>query len=142
MKKIVLNLTAEPLIKRMEALHTATGLPYSSILINALNAYLEPLPVPDEPAAKPKRRPKPFSPPVIDEVADYFRSRGLMHPTREAKSWMEYYQGRGWKWGTGAGRAIKSWKAVAAQWARGKELGKSDGEPVDFDDEPSDLGLG
>jgi hypothetical protein len=143
-KKIITNLTAQRLIDRLEQYNDDTGLPYASIVILALAEYLPELRA--EPVAVPKKRApskpaKPFVPPTMDELADCFREKhGLRNPTEQAKRWLEYYEARGWKWGTGAGRPIKRWRSVAATWARGKERGQKD-EPVDFDNEPFDLGL-
>ena len=62
---------------------------------------------------KPKeRKASRFTPPTIEEVAEYCRERGN---NIDPQSWMDFYTSNGWKVGK---NAMKDWKAAVRTWER------------------------
>ena len=56
---------------------------------------------------------KRFTPPTVDEVAEYCRERGN---NIDAAHFVDYYSARGWE--LSKGRKLKDWKAAVRTWER------------------------
>lgn len=88
----------------------------------------EPIPVPDKekesPSGMRKSAPR-FSPPTVDQVAEYARSKGLrMDPER----FVDFYASKGWKVGKDP---MKDWQAAARNWAARDRTSKPADVPKD-----------
>ena len=60
-----------------------------------------------------KAKRKRFTPPTLDEVAAYCNER---HNSISPAAFMDYYEARGWKYGTG--KPMADWKAAIRTWER------------------------
>jgi len=64
--------------------------------------------------SKPKRRTVAMKPPTLEEVADFFKSKGVSDYTTEAERFYYYYTGVGWT--VGKNKPMIDWKAAATNW--------------------------
>ena len=70
-----------------------------------------------------KAKRKRFTPPTLDEVAEYCSER---HNTVSPSAFVDYYEARGWKYGTG--KPMADWKAAIRTWERRDKPGSQDGQ--------------
>lgn len=70
-----------------------------------------------------KAKRKRFTPPTLDEVAEYCNER---HNSISPSAFVDYYEARGWKYGTG--RPMADWKAAVRTWERRDKAGGQDGK--------------
>ena len=70
-----------------------------------------------------KAKRKRFAPPTLDEVAEYCNER---HNSISPAAFIDYYEARGWKYGTG--RPMADWKAAVRTWERRDKAGGQDGK--------------
>ena len=70
-----------------------------------------------------KAKRKRFTPPTLDEVAAYCNER---HNTVSPAAFVDYYEARGWKYGTG--KPMADWKAAVRTWERRDKPGSQDGQ--------------
>lgn len=61
---------------------------------------------------------KRFTPPTLDEVAAYCNER---HNSISPAAFVDYYEARGWKYGTG--KPMADWKAAVRTWERRDKAG-------------------
>jgi len=55
-----------------------------------------------------------MKPPTLEEVADFFKSKGVSDYTTEAERFYYYYTGVGWT--VGKNKPMIDWKAAATNW--------------------------
>ena len=61
-----------------------------------------------------------MKPPTLEEVADFFKSKGVSNYKTQAEQFYYYYTGVGWR--VGRNKPMISWHGAAAGWiARNKE---------------------
>ena len=65
-----------------------------------------------------KAKRKRFTPPTLDEVAAYCNER---HNSISPAAFVDYYEARGWKYGTG--KPMADWKAAIRTWERRDKAG-------------------
>ena len=74
--------------------------------------------------AKPKRSPKKFTKPTVDELLEYADEQDFTH--FDAEEFWDFYESKGWI----VGRAkMKDWRAAARRWNR-ENAKKTDNEPL------------
>lgn len=61
-------------------------------------------------------RAKRFTPPTIEEAADYFKERGCLLES-EVEKFLDFYSSKGWMVGR---NKMKDWKAAVRNWLKGK----------------------
>lgn len=66
---------------------------------------------------------KRFTPPTLDEVAEYCNER---HNSISPAAFIDYYEARGWRYGTG--KPMADWKAAVRTWERRDKAGGQDGK--------------
>ena len=87
-----------------------------------------------EPAAKPKKPPKPkeeFIPPTLEQVQDYFRGK-LPDWDTQADTFYTHYDSLGWHTATGA--KVQRWEGRANLWINEKKLKAYERQPQDTSD--------
>lgn len=67
-------------------------------------------------AEKPRQKSRRFTPPTLDEAANYFKERGCLVES-EVEKFMDFYEMKGWMVGK---NKMKDWKAAVRNWLKGK----------------------
>lgn len=80
------------------------------------NAGRPPTPAVKVPEAPPKPARPRFTPPTVEQVAEYCRERG---GKVDAQAFHDFYAANGWVQGR-AGKPIKDWRAAVRTWERGR----------------------
>ena len=81
-------------------------------------------------ASLPSEKKTRFSPPTVEQVAEYCKEKNY---NIDAESFVAFYESKGWKIGT---TAMKSWKAACTTWSK-RDGGQS--RPTNRDETPEEM---
>ncbi len=125
-KPIRVTIASEALAARLDAVCSRIGIPASTLCLIALDAYLPVLadpPPPRKAVAPKKKKPLPaFVPPTTAEVQARFEAKGLPDADLHAANFVEHFEDRGWRTGSGSGRPMRSWTRAVDKWERTRRI--------------------